>query len=179
MDAGCRGLRVGERGPALWKRDSSYRSGQWQLPLATGPAVIYISRRTWRLGIHVGLSPLFRRSISSARSETAFDKSCSGVWGFGLSGIGPSQSSVRMLSSESFRDRGASVGERIRMGSECPFCLGSGAGSTCSRCSWNMGMMDASIARGAAELIQSLGEQSRQRLCDKASRELLAHDLYR
>lgn len=58
--------------------------------------------RTCRLGLQVGLSPLFSLSISSIRSEVVFEGN-SGMRGVeselgGLSGMGPSQSSVRKLS---------------------------------------------------------------------------------
>lgn len=59
---------------------------------------------TWRLGLHVGLSPLFSRSINSIRSDVVFtDSPGVGDDGSEGSGTGPSQSSVRMLSSESWR----------------------------------------------------------------------------
>jgi hypothetical protein len=58
-------------------------------------------RHTWRLGTQVGLSPRFNLSMSSALSETARETASLGVTGLGgLSGMGPSHRSVRMLSSE-------------------------------------------------------------------------------
>jgi hypothetical protein len=89
---------------------------------------------TCRLGIQVGLSPRFNRSINSALSEVTVDASCSGVEGLGLSGIGPSHSSVRMLSSESFLERIGSIG----IGWECSI---SGT-SSWSRSSWKIGMAE-------------------------------------
>jgi hypothetical protein len=82
-------------------------------------------RHTWRLGIHVGLSPLFKRSMSSARSETACETDSLGVRGLGgLSGTGPSHSSVRMLSSESRRASHLPVpgGVWIGIGAESRYC---------------------------------------------------------
>lgn len=63
-----------------------------------------IQALTWRLGLHVGLSPLLSLSISSMRSDVVLtDRPGVGEDGPELSGTGPSQRSVRMLSSESWR----------------------------------------------------------------------------
>lgn len=62
------------------------------------------SQRTWRFGIHIGGDcALLSLSIKEARSDIASSthSTLSGVLDRGgLSGIGPSHSSVRMLSSE-------------------------------------------------------------------------------
>jgi len=87
---------------------------------AGGRNTLEFKTLTWRLGTQVGLSPLLSRSISSARSEHVVAVTCSGVLGLdGLSGTGPSQSSVRMLSSESFLERRMSCSCRPNRKASC------------------------------------------------------------
>lgn len=109
-------------------------------------------RRSCRLETQVGLWLLFNLSMSSARSYAGLE-SCSGIDGSGLSGRGPSQRSVRMLSSEGLGRRRPWIsmgGERacgeVRSGFLAPVGSSSKAkrpplcNRSCSRSSWKMGM---------------------------------------
>lgn len=90
---------------------------------------------TCLLGTQVGLSPRFSLSISSALSDILVSSSLFGIAGrvSGLSGIGPSHSSSRRLSSEKRRllDPAGSI---LRDPD------GLDAGGTCSISSWKMGI---------------------------------------
>lgn len=96
------GRGVGERSRDAFRgtKDSYYNP----TISTTKPLEIKIqgrSQHTRLLGTQVGLSPLFNRSISSARSEVVVGHSSgSGLVDFGYSCRRPSQNSVRMLSSD-------------------------------------------------------------------------------
>ena len=93
---------------------------------------------TCLLGIHVGLSPRFSRSINSSRLDVVILSSVFWLVGRGgLSGRGPSHSSAGRLSSDSRRT--VDVG-RLN-GSGCVL-LGTITGSlSLSMSSWNMGIV--------------------------------------
>lgn len=84
----------------IWTGGSSF-GDSGEVRRAVGLSCRWSIDSRWRFGAHVGLSPFFSLSMSSARQEIAASSSILGVDGrVGLSGTGPSQSSVGKLSSE-------------------------------------------------------------------------------
>jgi len=102
------------------------------------------SQRTLRFGTQVGLSPLLRRSISSALSLVstgAGTLSAAGLGcgdaGFESSRTGPSQNSVRMLSSDVRRSSMGTVGSSRFTGFLVLVSPSHGRSG-----SWNIGMVE-------------------------------------